>query len=133
MPAPRGRTAPGGPAATRARTRRHRPPPPARVRPSSPPESRARSLRQCVVTRDDTLASIRRVALGVDPPGRLAGPRGPVGMENAKVAPDDGPADRETDPHSAVLRGVERVEQAGGAGRVEPAAGILHRQADPAV
>src|SRR5690242_1280138 len=103
-----------GRGATRARTGRHR-------RPTPVNESRSCATHERFQTCADGLAWNRERKRGA----RTVVQRRP---ETAMMTLDNGPAHRQADPHTAGLRGVERVEEPVRALVLKTHSGILHGQ-----
>src|SRR5229473_8331299 len=98
MPGRRSRTAAASLAATRARTRRHRPPTPVNARASRGPH------RVCRVRRGFWIAGNRKHERRAWSIIRLY-------PETATMSLDDRTADRQPDTHAAALGRVEGIEQ----------------------
>src|SRR6267142_4525812 len=116
MPGRRSRTAATNLAATRARTRRHRPPTPVNARASGGPH------RVCRVRRAFWIAGNRKRERRAWSVIRLH-------PETAAMSFDDRTADRQPDTHAVALGRVERIEQLVHALALDADTSIAHRHA----
>src|SRR5262249_29387815 len=125
---PRSRTPPADRAATRARTRRHRPPRQAGGFPSWIPHPLYVGNLGCPNNFTSAVGG-RTVCLRNRKQKCRAGTVIRLGPELAAMALDDGAAHGEADAHAVALGGVERVEQSLEVLRLDADAGVSDQKA----